>query len=210
MTERVANAGHPLVFVSGNHDSDLLQLRLAQSGAIVLTRRGQLTADGRYGERTVRVGGLRVAGYDDPFMRRAGRRYRPLAAITRAQQEAFDAWLRRLGRVDVVLVHEPDLTRLARARLRRDPPDRPLVFVVGHTHKQRLSETANVVEINGGTAGGGGTGNLSEQQDIGLAIVSYRLQPSFLPLAADLVTIEPESGATTARHLPLELAGGSD
>ena len=50
VTERVADAGHPLVFVSGNHDSDTLELRLTKAGAIVLTRRGQLLPDGRYGD----------------------------------------------------------------------------------------------------------------------------------------------------------------
>ena len=79
------------------------------------------------------------------------------------------------------------------------------MFLVGHTHKQALAVTRNVVEINGGTAGGGGTGNLTEGQDIGLAVVSYRLEPTFLPLATDLVSIDPESGAATARHEPLDL-----
>ena len=65
------------------------QLRLAKAGAIVLTRRGQLLPDGRYGDRVVRVGGMRVAGYDDPYMRRAGRRYLPIRTITAAQQTAF-------------------------------------------------------------------------------------------------------------------------
>ncbi|HZO36787.1 MAG TPA: metallophosphoesterase [Solirubrobacteraceae bacterium] len=206
VTERVADAGHPLVFVSGNHDSDTLELRLAKAGAIVLTRHGQLLPDGRYGDRVVRVGGLRVAGYDDPFARRAGRRYVPTAKITEAQRLAFATWLNGLGAVDVVMVHEPDLTRIARRYLRAYPPKRPLILLVGHTHKQSLATADNVVEINGGTAGGGGTGNLTEDQDIGLAIVSYRLEPTFLPLAADLVSIEPESGAAKARHEPLDLA----
>src|SRR5262249_52623265 len=178
VTERVADAGHPLVFVSGNHDSDTLELRLAHAGAIVLTRHGQLLPDGRYGDKVVRVGGLRVAGYDDPFMRRVGRPYHPLAPLTTAQQEAFDAWLRGLGRVDVVRVHEPPLAQLALRRLREHPPSRPLMFLVGHTHKQALDVMRNVVEVNGGTAGAGGTGNLTEDQDIGLATIGYRLEPS--------------------------------
>ena len=103
------------------------------------------------------------------------------------------------------MVHEPDLARLARRELRDHPPRRPLVFLVGHTHEQSLAVTRNVAVIDGGTAGGGGTGNLTENQDIGLAIVSYRLEPTFLPLATDLVAIEPESGAARARHEPLDL-----
>ena len=206
VTERIANAGHPLVFVSGNHDSDTLERRLARAGAIVLTRRGQVLSDGRYGDKVVRVGGLRVAGYDDPFKRRAGRPYHPLAPITAAQQRAFDVWLRSLGRIDVVMVHEPALARQALHVMRRDPPRRPIVFLLGHTHKQALDVMRNVAEINGGTAGAGGTGNLTEDQEIGLATIGYRLQPSFLPLSVDLVTIAPGSGAATARHEPLDLS----
>jgi predicted phosphodiesterase len=206
VAKRVVAAGHPVVFVSGNHDSDTLELGLARAGAIVLTRRGRLLADGSHGPRVVRVAGLRVAGYDDPFERRRGRRYVPLRRVSEAQQSAFDAWLRGLVRVDVVMVHEPALARLALQSLRRHPPGRPLVFLVGHTHVQALSVTRNLVELNGGTAGGGGTGNLAEHQDVGLAILSYRLEPTFLPLATDLVSIAPGSGAATARHEPLDLS----
>ena len=60
------------MFVSGNHDSDSLERDLAQRGAVVLTERGRLNADGTYGDVIVDVAGLRVAGYSDPFERRAG------------------------------------------------------------------------------------------------------------------------------------------
>ena len=46
VVSRVTNLGDPFVFVSGNHDSDSLQLDLARRGAIVLTERGQLKPDG--------------------------------------------------------------------------------------------------------------------------------------------------------------------
>ena len=60
------------MFVSGNHDSDSLERDLAQRGAIVLTERGRLKPNGTYGDDIVDVAGLRVAGYSDPFERRAG------------------------------------------------------------------------------------------------------------------------------------------
>ena len=109
---RVENAGNPFVFVSGNHDSDTLAQRLARDGAIVLTRLGRLKADGRYGPIVNEVAGLRVAGYEDPFERRAvdnyADRYQPTPS--RAEQDAFTAWLNSLaGKVDVVMVHEPQL-----------------------------------------------------------------------------------------------------
>ena len=42
----------------------------------MLTERGRLLPDGGYGAVVVRVGGLRVAGYSDPFERRRADGYR--------------------------------------------------------------------------------------------------------------------------------------
>ena len=74
LVRRVVRIGHPFVFVSGNHDSDALTRRMALAGGIVLTQRGRLRADGGYGPVVVRVRGLRVAGYADPFERKASER----------------------------------------------------------------------------------------------------------------------------------------
>ncbi len=76
LVQRIVRIGHPFVFVSGNHDSDALVRRMALAGGIVLTERGRLRADGTYGPVVVRVRGLRVAGYADPFERRARDRFR--------------------------------------------------------------------------------------------------------------------------------------
>jgi len=208
VTRAVVRTGDPLVFVAGNHDSTRLERALARAGAIVLTRRGRLHGDGTLGPRIVRVRGLRVAGYDDPFLRRPG----VAAALdphpSAQQQAAFDAWLRSVQRdVDVVMVHEPALVAQALARLAERPPSHPLVFLVGHTHVQDLRTGGNVVVLNAGTAGGGGTGNLTEHQPIGVAVLLYALQPRFDPLAVDLVTIDPGSGDATASRRQLDLAG---
>ncbi|HMJ01762.1 MAG TPA: metallophosphoesterase [Conexibacter sp.] len=205
-TRSIARAGDPLVFVSGNHDSAVLQRDLARAGAIVLTRRGRLLPDGRHGPRVVRVGRLRVAGYDDPFLRRPGQASAPDPQPSAAQQAAFDDWLRSLGGdLDVVLVHEPALAAVALERLAADPPPRPLAFLVGHTHVPSLQTTRNVLVLNGGTAGGGGTGNLAESQPIGLAVLSYETDPTFDPLAADLIEIDPANGDATATRRRLDL-----
>ena len=47
--------------------------------------------------------------------------------------------------------------------------------------------------VNGGSIGGGGTGNLAEAEttDVGIARVIYTAEPGFRPLAADLVSIDP-------------------
>ncbi len=201
----IASAGDPLVFVAGNHDSDLSSRSLVRAGAIVLTRRGRLLADGRYGPLVVRVGGLRMAGYESPNLRLRSQDFRDLGAeVTAEDQEAFRAWLSDLiGRVDVVVVHEPTLAAPALSALREAGMAGPLLLVSGHTHHQAVRADDGLVEINGGTAGGGGTGNLDEHQPIGIAIVTYEARP-FAPLAADLVQVAPGTGAGSARRLRLD------
>jgi predicted phosphodiesterase len=205
-TRAVVHAGRPLVFVAGNHDSPGLERALARAGAIVLTQRGRLRANGTYGPVVVRVAGLRVAGYEDPFLRRPGQHtaLNPHPAV--AQQAAFDAWLAPLeDRIDVVMVHEPALAALALRRLTAVPPAHPLVFLVGHTHVQDLRVARNLVVLNAGTAGGGGTGNLTEHSPIGVAVLAYDRDPRFDPLAADLVRIDPGNGDVTATQRRLDI-----
>jgi predicted phosphodiesterase len=207
LVSRVTALGHPFVFVSGNHDSDSLQRDLARRGAFVLTERGRLMPDGSFGPQVVDIRGLRVAGYRDPFERRASEsfrdRYQP--SPTPAMQDAFTAWLARLiGHVDVVMVHEPALIEPALAILEDDPPARPLVIVTGHTHKASLDRYPGVTVINGGSVGAGGTGNLTEPTDYGLARLIYTAEPDFQPLAADLITIDPGNGSSKASRQRLE------
>ena len=126
LVRRVVRIGHPFVFVSGNHDSDALVRRMALAGGIVLTQRGRLRADGGYGPVVVRVRGLRVAGYADPFERKASERFKGTNEPTpdAAQREAFRDWLRPLlGHVDVVMVHEPQLAARRRRRAAPDPAE---------------------------------------------------------------------------------------
>ncbi len=205
LTREVVGAGKPFVFVSGNHDSDTLARDLARRGAIVLTQRGQLLPDGRRGATVVRAGGIRVAGYSDPFERRRAEGYRALREpnATERQKRAFWDWLRPLvGRIDAVMVHSPALAERALEELRAAPPAAPLVFLTGHTHEQKLVESERVVVLNGGTVGGGGAGNFHENQPYGLAILTYQARPSFAPLAADLVRIDAPAGSAQAeRHL---------
>jgi predicted phosphodiesterase len=207
LVSRVTSLGDPFVFVSGNHDSDSLQRDLARRDAVVLTERGRLMPDGSYGPQVVDIDGLRVAGYRDPFERRAGEnfrdRYQP--SPTPAQQDAFTAWLAPLiGDVDIVMVHEPALIEPALAILEDSPPARPLVIITGHTHKASLERLPGVTVINGGSVGAGGTGNLTERTDYGLARLIYTTKPAFQPLAADLITIDPTDGSSTASRERLE------
>ena len=214
LVARVAHIGDRFVFVTGNHDSDRSAQELADDGAVVLTEFGRLKRGGGFGPVINEIGdGLRIAGYGDPFERRASEGYRDrfTNAITPEQQADFADWLRRLiGKVDIVMVHEPALIAQALEELRRTPPPAPLVFVVGHTHQLDLDRQPNVDVINGGSIGGGGTGNLADgETDVGLARLSYDIRGGFQPLAADLVSIDPGTGAATARRARLDEAATS-
>jgi predicted phosphodiesterase len=210
LVARVARMGSPTVVVGGNHDSDTLLKDLAGAGAIVLTQFGRLRADGSHGPMIVRVGGLRVAGYDDPFLRRAGQAYedRFRVGLTNAAVEEFRRWVARIeGKVDVIVVHEPEVAAGVLADFRRDPPSHPIMVLDGHTHRPFLEADPDLLEVNGGTIGAGGTGNLiDERSDLGLAIVTYRLKPTPLALAVDQVTIDPGSGSSSARRVRVDRA----
>ena len=207
LVRRIVRLGHPFVFVSGNHDSDALVRRMALAGGIVLTQRGRLRPDGSHGPVVVNVRGLRVAGYADPFERRARDHFRQRAEPRpdEAQRQAFRDWLTRLlGRVDIVLVHEPQLAEDAAAELRQSSPARPLVLLTGHTHMASFRSSPNFVELNGGTVGGGGTGNLEKTQPFGLAVLTYTRDGGFEPEAADLVEIDAHRGSARAERFRIE------
>jgi predicted phosphodiesterase len=210
VVKQAAHLGKPFVFVTGNHDSDFLAHELATEGAIVLTRDGRLMPKGGFGPKIVRVAGLRVAGYDDPFERLSAEDFKDRYDNTPdpAQQDAFTHWLLPLiGKVDVVMVHEPALIAPALTILKDKPPSRPLVFLVGHTHHADLQQQPGVTVINGGSVGAGGPSNLTEHTNIGIARFTYTLDPSFQPLAADLVTIDPGTGSSSARRTRLDPEG---
>jgi predicted phosphodiesterase len=207
LVSRVTTLGSRLVFVSGNHDSDSLQRDLARRGALVLTQRGSLKEDGTYGPVVNEIGGLKVAGYSDPFERRQSESFRDRfqPAPSAAQRDAFTAWLLRLiGEVDVVMVHQPALVEPALDVLEDEPPARPLVIITGHTHEASLDRRPGVTVVNGGSVGAGGTGNLGESTDYALARLIYTTEPAFQPLAADLITIDPGDGSSTASRERLE------
>jgi predicted phosphodiesterase len=208
LTSGILHAGTRLVFVTGNHDSDSGAQELADDGAIVLTERGRLLRGGRFGPMVVRVAGLRVAGYGDPFRRRRARGYvqqGALPAPSAAEQNLFAEWLVGLeDKVDVVMVHEPALAEKGIEALRRDPPSHPIVLLVGHTHHADIELDRDFTVLNGGTVGAGGTGNLGEGSKIGVARMIYATGGGFAPLAADLVEIDPGNGSATAKRFRLD------
>jgi predicted phosphodiesterase len=206
LVSRVVHTGRPFLFVAGNHDSDTLSRRLARSGAIVLTRRGRLEGDGRHGPEIVHAAGLRVAGYDDPLMRLSSEGYRDHGGVPNLpQQQQFLEWMvPLLGKVDVIMVHSPAVAQLGINYLKANPPKEPLVLLVGHTHIARLDRFGPVTILNGGTIGGGGASNVADNLPIGLGALTYRTKPSFVPVAADLIDIDPGNGSATARRTRLD------
>ena len=208
LVRRVVRTGKPFVFVPGNHDSDTLARQLARDGAIVLTRTGRLNPQGETtGHPIVDVKGLRVAGYDDPFERLAAQDFADRYDRTpdASEIERFAAWLRPIrDDVDIVMVHNPALLPVALDELDAEPRAQPLLFLVGHTHHSALTRRPGSTVINAGTVGAGGTGNLLERADVGIARVAYETQPRFTPLAVDLIEIDPRSGNATARRERLD------
>jgi hypothetical protein len=154
----------------------------------------------------VREAGLRVAGYNDPLERRSDEHYRDHGGTASPEQQAeFQAWFETVrDKVDAIMVHSPQLAQPVFDELRADPPTRPLVFFVGHTHKARLDRIGNVTVINGGTVGGGGAANVEDNSPIGIAAMTYRMEPEFSPMAVDLVEIDPGTGSATATRTRLD------
>jgi predicted phosphodiesterase len=208
LVRRVVRTGKPFVFVPGNHDSDQLARELADDGAIVLTRNGRLNRMGETtGREIVDIKGLRVAGYDDPFERRAAEDFadRYDRKPDASELERFANWLRPIrDDVDIVMVHNPALLPDALKELDEEARPQPLLFLVGHTHHGSLTRRPGATVLNAGTVGAGGTTNLLERERIGIARLAYETQPRFTPLAADLIEIDPRSGNATARRERLD------
>ena len=166
----VVDLGKPFVFVSGNHDCDSLERDLARRGANVLTESGRLNADGSYGNVIDDVDGLKVAATATRSSA-AGEKTSRTATSRRSTPEPA-------GRLHLMAASADREGRRGdgpRARADRAgagdppgrPPERPLVFVVGHTHKAHIDRCAGVNVVNGGSVGAGGTGNLTEQTKMG-------------------------------------------
>ena len=74
------------------------------------------------------------------------------------------------------------------------------MFLVGHTHHNALTRRPGSTVLNAGTVGAGGTTNLLEREQVGIARLAYETRPRFTALATDLIEIDPRSGNATARR----------
>jgi predicted phosphodiesterase/uncharacterized membrane protein len=207
---RVTDLGHPLVAVSGNHDSTLIMRRLARAGAIVLTEHGRLNRRGAVEPPLVRrVAGLRVAGYQDPLEWRGDdpsdpRRVFSFAERTHGDQEYARArdriyrWFARLRPVpDVVLIHQNGLAQALARRVQADDPTSQLVILTGHDHRQHVDLYGGVTVVDAGTTGAGGL--------FGVGTTAVGIAPLHFAgahlRAIDLVQVEPISGAAKAERV---------
>ncbi|HEU4451042.1 MAG TPA: metallophosphoesterase, partial [Gaiellaceae bacterium] len=199
----VAQLGSPVVAVSGNHDSRPLMLAAAREGIVVLTASGRLRPDGTTdGEPVVSVAGLRVAGWDDPLESATGTfEGRLLELKERGLEDArveLLTWFAGLPeRPDVVLVHRHALAHALLDRLAAEGGD-PVLVLTGHDHRQHVETAGAHVLVDGGSVGAGGVFGLGEETS-GFALV--HLDGAELPTAVDLVEVEPESGAASARRV---------
>jgi arginine repressor len=194
---------------------------LAARGVTVLTRHGVLRADGRYGPESVNVEGLDVVGFDDPLEWHGSRPSDPRRifsfgelrdggiAVTTAQQ-ALLTWFDGLRRhPDVVLIHQNGLAQYLARTLAARGDDRMLTIVTGHDHIQHVDRHGAVVVVDAGTVGAAGIYGVG-QSFVGLADLHFSNRDDALD-AADMIEVEPVSGAARARrvvNVPCKTANG--
>jgi hypothetical protein len=207
----IAGLGREVVAVSGNHDSTAFMRTLAQRGVIVLTRDGVLRPDGRRGAESVEIAGLRVAGFDDPQEWHGAdpgnpRRIFSFSELPDAEQaverarRALLRWFVGLERrPDVVLVHQNGLAQWLAGTLRTRGEDRPLTILTGHDHRQHVTSYGPITVVDAGTAGASGLYGVGHDE-VGLGDLHFATDIDALQ-AADLIAVEPVSGAAQAQRV---------
>ena len=213
--DRVASIGHPVLAVSGNHDSQAHMRRLAKHGVIVLTHQGRLTGAGvAGGPNVITVAGLDVAGFEDPLEYPGGRwptSLRTQLSFTDypdperraadAEERMWEWWQQLDRRPGVLIVHEADLARrLARRIAAAQPDGPPLAILSGHTHHQRLDRIGPVTVVDGGSAGAGGPFGAGKDP-LGFASLTFDGQQLD---STDLVSMDPMDGSAQARRVTRE------
>ena len=210
IARRLADAGDPVVAVSGNHDSSLLMRRLAAAGVVVLTDAGRLHRSGATdGKPVQRIGSISVAGYPDPLEWRSGdpndpRRIfsfseRPNHPAEYEQAERdFVAWFDRLPeRPEFVMVHHFGLAAHLAETLDDRGDQRPLSILTGHNHVQQLDLYGDdIAVVNAGTGGAGGVFGAGAES---VGIATLQLEDGRPPpRAVDLINLDPLNGNAQA------------
>jgi len=209
----IARLGNQVIAVSGDHDSHAMMLALARHGVIVLTSRGRLRANGRFGTQEVLVGGLRVAGFDDPMEYHGANPDDPNrifsigqlpnveAAMARAQRRLL-TWFQALPeRPDVLLIHQNGLAQYLSRVLYDGGYSVPLTILTGHDHIQHVNHDGPIDVVDAGTVGASGLYGIGADY-VGLADLHWAARQPVLG-AADLIQIEPVSGVAQAERAVL-------
>ena len=206
----VAGLGRQVVAVSGNHDSTAFMRGLARRGVTVLTRDGIFRADGGHGAAIADVGGLRVAGFDDPLEWHSAnpddpRRIfsfselpDPEQAVARAQRDLLRWYDRLPRRPDVVLVHQNGLAQWLAGTLMDRGVTRPLTILTGHDHRQHVTTYGPIAVVDAGTVGASGIYGVG-RDSVGLGDLHFAAEGDLE--AADLIAVEPVSGAAQAQRV---------
>jgi calcineurin-like phosphoesterase family protein len=206
----VARLGRQVVAVSGNHDSDTLMRALARRGVTVLTRDGVLRADGSHGAAMTEVAGLRVAGFDDPLEWRSPDPSDPRRIFSFSElpdpEQAVEAAQRDLvrwydglpRRPDVVLVHQNGLAQWLAKTLMDRGVTRRLSILTGHDHRQHVTTYGPIAVVDAGTVGASGIYGVGRDR-VGLGDLHFARAGDLE--AADLIAVEPVSGAAQAQRV---------
>jgi predicted phosphodiesterase len=206
----IARLGRRVVAISGNHDSSAFMRSLARRGVTVLTRDGTLRPDGSHGPAMVEVGGLRVAGFDDPqewHGRDPDNPRRifsfselpdPEQAVARAQRQLL-RWFDRLPRrPDVVLVHQNGLAQWLAGTLQGRGDERRMTILTGHDHRQHVTSYGAITVVDAGTVGASGIYGVGHDF-VGLGELHFGARRNLQ--AADLIAVEPVSGTAQAQRV---------
>ncbi|HEU4978047.1 MAG TPA: metallophosphoesterase family protein [Solirubrobacteraceae bacterium] len=219
LVPRVSRLGARVVAVSGNHDSGLLMRRLARAGVTVLTASGRLRANGSVsGPPVVRVDGLRVAGYGDPFEYHGPDPADPSRIYSFADlpgggkpefndaEQRLIAWARGLRpRPDVLMVHENGLAQGLAQALHARGWTHALTILTGHDHVQHVDRYGAITVADAGSVGAGGVFGAGHTY-IGLGQLHFGTRPPALR-AVDLVKSDPFTGAAQADRIVIDSQG---
>jgi hypothetical protein len=108
-----------------------------------------------------------------------------------------------------VLVHQNGLAQYLARTLAQRGDDRPLTILTGHDHIQHVDRHGADVVVDAGTVGAAGIYGVG-QSSVGLADLHFSSRDNALD-AADVIEVEPVSGAAQARRVvntPCQTAGG--
>ncbi len=205
LVSEMAAVGDPVVAVSGNHDSPGVMRTLEEGGVTVLEHEDGIQE----------IGGLSVAGFEDPLAYAAGEFPPGIRAgisfgdiengdelFADAVDERWEWWQDLPRRPQVLVVHQSAIgTELAERIAEADPDGLPLTILVGHTHRQRIDLYGPVTVVNAGSIGAGGLFGLGTQ-DVGLALLDFTTAGRLD--ATELISNNPATSAARAQRVVTE------